>query len=97
MDMLPNMIVERLMARQAAVTTSPQPPMSERPAEIRPTPEFRSMARMSPPRRRRHLVTQSSVPTPSTLTPYASFSRTIPGTSTSLPASPSDAEQDNHT
>ncbi|XP_052768591.1 small conductance calcium-activated potassium channel protein-like isoform X2 [Mya arenaria] len=92
MDMLPNMIVERLMARQAMTSSAPL----ERPSEIRPAVDFRNMVRMSPPRRRRHLVSQSSVPTPSTLSPYTSQTKTLPETSTSLPASPSETDLRNN-
>ncbi|XP_060573425.1 small conductance calcium-activated potassium channel protein-like isoform X2 [Ruditapes philippinarum] len=86
MDMLPNMIVERLLARRSD-------PLAERTGEARPIPEFRQYSRLSPPRRRRNLVTQNSVPTPSTLSPFTSVSGThLPETSVSLPASPSDTQ-----
>lgn len=80
--MLPNMIVERLMARQPVG-------VSDRPAEARPLPEFHKYSRMSPPRRRRNFVAQNSVPTPSSLSPFASLPKSLPDTSSSLPASPS--------
>ncbi|XP_052225216.1 small conductance calcium-activated potassium channel protein 2-like [Dreissena polymorpha] len=85
-DMLPNMIVERLIARHVVMGNVP-----ERPVEIRPSSEFRQMARMSPGRRRRNLVTQSSVPTPSSLSPFMTSSNNAPDTSTSLPATPSES------
>ena len=86
MDMLPNMIVERLLARRAD-------PLAERPAEAKPIPEFRQYTRLSPPRRRRNLVSQNSVPTPSTLSPFTSVSgANLPESSVSLPASPSDSQ-----
>ncbi|XP_045216199.2 small conductance calcium-activated potassium channel protein 1-like isoform X2 [Mercenaria mercenaria] len=86
MDMLPNMIVERLMARRAD-------PLAERVSEARPIPEFRQYSRLSPPRRRRNLVTQNSVPTPSTLSPFTSVAgANMPESSVSLPASPSDTQ-----
>lgn len=87
MDMLPNMIVERLVARRVD-------PLAERQNELRPSPEFRQLhTRLSPPRRRRILVSQNSVPTPSTLTPFASMSTAqLPESSVSLPATPSDTQ-----
>ena len=86
MDMLPNMIVERLLARRGD-------PLSERTGEAKPIPEFRQYSRLSPPRRRRNLVTQNSVPTPSTLSPFASVGGAqLPESSVSLPASPSETQ-----
>ena len=89
LDMLPNMIVERLIARQATLGPSTIAVTSDRPAEARPLPEFHKYSRMSPPRRRRNFVAQNSVPTPSSLSPFASLPKSLPDTSSSLPASPS--------
>lgn len=90
------MIVERLIARRGP------DPLAERPSETRPIPEFRQYTRMSPPRRRRNLVTQSSVPIASTLTPFTASGGTaysstggahLPESSVSLPATPSDSQE----
>ncbi|KAL4227346.1 Small conductance calcium-activated potassium channel protein 2 [Mactra antiquata] len=90
MDMMPNMIVERLIARRAD-------PLENRQTEPRPLPEFRHYTRLSPPRRRKHLVSQNSVPAPSTLSPFNAAGTTLPESSVSLPATPSDSTgKDNH-
>lgn len=90
MDMMPNMIVERLIARRAD-------PLENRQAEPRPIPEFRHYTRLSPPRRRKNLVTQSSVPTPSTLSPFNTTGTSLPESSVSLPATPSESSaKDGH-
>ena len=62
MDMLPNIIVDKLTARRPDS-------LPERPADPRPIPEFRAYSRLSPPRRRRLFTAQVSAPVQPILSP----------------------------